>query len=129
MGKVSYFAPLAGLLGSLLAVMISVVTEVLQPTFTVERIAAAPFVLIVSLLFTVPACLVLGTPLIYAFRNQLKAHPWRWAPLVTFLGMVLGVICFGWMFTSHTSPAGLLLLLLFSGSSACSFALLYGLRS
>lgn len=128
MGRVASFAPLAGLLGSVLAVMASIATSALQPHFTVGQIAAAPFVLVVSLIFTVPACLVLGTPLVFAFRHQLAVHPWQWTPLVTLLGMVIGVVCFGWMFTSHSSPSGLLLLLLFSVSSAGSFALLYGLN-
>lgn len=92
-------------------------------TWSVGVVAA----LMVSLIVTVPACLIIGTPIIYAFRRRLRTAPWRWSLLVTFLGMVAGAVFFGWTVTSSTSPTGIGIVLLFSGTSSMSFALLYGL--
>ncbi|WP_288484714.1 hypothetical protein [uncultured Novosphingobium sp.] len=132
MSRILLLSPVAALLGSVFAVLFLGVRDliVMSPQVGADEPIYGIYILLFgSLLFTVPAALVIGAPAIYVFRKELATYPWRWAPLVTFLGLVLGAICFGWLFRSSTSPYGLLLLLLFSGTTALSFSLLYGLTT
>ncbi len=81
---------------------------------------------IFTVLLTVPACLVLGSPVIYCLRGQLVRKPLLWAVLTAAMGVFLGYVCLGWAFKSATNSEPLKLLLLFSGTSAFSYAYLYG---
>lgn len=133
MGRVILFAPIGGIAGSFLGGSLWALFAFLKANTIQDAVIAAiqsglgalgltPF-------FTVPACLILGSPVIYAFRKQLVQNPIPWAALIAFVGTWIGGVCLGWAFVSNTNPEGLELLLLFSCSSAFSYASLYGWRT
>lgn len=133
MTRVLLFAPLGGAGGSLLGAVVWMLGVVMK-THTREEATIAGIqnglaALVLTVIVTVPACLVVGSPVVYAFRRQLVRSPVRWSALVAFIGMWLGGVCFGWAFTSNTDPEPFEMLLLFSATSAFSYAWLYGSRT
>ena len=131
--RILLFAPLGGLGGSVLGAVIWAAIAVCRTTTRQEAVIAAIQIGLGSLEFTaivtIPACIILGSPVIYAFRKQLVQNPIAWAALIGLLGVGLGALCFGWAFASDTNSEMLEMLLIFSGSSAFSYASLYGWRT
>ena len=123
-------APWAGLIGSFSATAMLALID--DSGSAVEAALILPTGIVIALIasiVTVPTCLIVGAPIIYAFRRQLRTAPWRWSLFITLLGTVIGAVLFGWTVTSSTSSTGIMIVLLFSATSSMSFALLYGLRA
>lgn len=130
MKRIILFAPIGGFGGSFLGTAIWLITESLSTRINQHvEISAMPIVVLLTVVVTIPACLIVGSPVVYAFRKQLAKSPLRWSVLVSFLAMWLGALVFGWAFTSTTSPEGLELLLTFSASSGFCYAFIYGWRT
>lgn len=131
--RILLLAPLGGLGGSVLGAVIWAAIAVCRTTTRQEAIIAIIQNGLGSLVFTVivtiPACIFLGSPVIYAFRRQLVRNPVSWAALIGLLGVALGLACFGWAVANNTNPEMLEMLALFSSSSGFSYASLYGWRT
>lgn len=133
MTRILLFAPLGGLCGSVLGAIVWGVIAVCKATTREEAVIAAIQnglgSLVFTVIFTMPACIVLGSPVAYVFRKQLVRSPNTWAVMIGILGVFMGWACVGWAFASNTNSEMLEMLLLFAGSSAFSYAGLYGWRT
>jgi hypothetical protein len=133
MKRILLFAPLGGIVGSVTGAMIlaglAFIGATTRQGAVVGAIQAGFGYPIFTMPFTVPACLIIGSPVIYAFREPLVRNPLPWAALVAVLGIFLGAACLGWAFTSTTNSQGFALLCLFSSTTAFSYAFLYGWRT
>jgi hypothetical protein len=132
MKRIILFALIGGVVGSLLGSLIMAVVAFMEGANKQEAVVGAIQALaypIFTVALTVPACLAIGVPVIYCFRRQLVSHPFRWAILVTGAGACLGYLCLGWAFRGGHNSQELKLLLLFSSTSAFSYAFLYGSKS
>lgn len=127
--RIALTAPWAGVIGSVLGVAVLALQSHPGSAAEAHMLLSVGVVvgLIVSMMVTVPACILLGTPLIYALRRQLRGAPWRWSLVVTVLGMMIGAVLFGVLAAGSSGRGGIGMALLFSGTSSLSFGLLYGL--
>jgi hypothetical protein len=127
------FAPLGGLCGSVLGAIIWAAIAVCRTTTRQEAVIAAIQnglgALVFTVIFTIPVCIVLGSPVVYVFRKQLVRNPIPWAAFIGFLGVGVGLACFGWDPASNTNQEMIGMLSLFSYSSAFCYAGLYGWRT
>ena len=133
MKRIILFAPIGGITGSLLGSIVMAVraltSDLSEKKAVIGAIQAGLGYPIFTVILTIPACLVIGSPVIFCLKGQLVRNPLPWSILVAGMGVCLGYLCLGWAFRSATNSEPLELLLLFSGTSAFSYAFLYGWRT